>query len=95
MENEAAAKATAEQKRRDEAEAKRQAAGQNRQGKEPMPVVTTPADKARTSFTDPESKIMKQNNHGFDQSFNAQATVDRDYQIIVAADVTNECNDKQ
>lgn len=38
---------------------------------------------------------MKANNKGFDQCGNAQAVVDRAHQIIVAADVTNEANDKR
>jgi IS5 family transposase len=32
---------------------------------------------------------------GFEQSYNAQAAVDADSQVIVAADVTNETNDKR
>jgi len=38
---------------------------------------------------------MKQSNKGFDYSYNAQAVVDADEQIIVAAEVTNQANDKQ
>ena len=55
----------------------------------------TPEDKAQTNFTDPEAKIMKQSNKGFDYSYNAQAVVDAEDQIIVAAEVTNQANDKQ
>ena len=95
LEAEAAAAAAEQQQRREEAAAARAAAGQKRRGKEPAPVDATPKDKAQTSFTDPESKIMKQSNKGFDQSYNAQAVVDSKAQIIVAADVTNQANDKQ
>lgn len=95
LEGEAAAAAAAEQQRRDTAEAARAAAGQKRRGKEPAPVDATPADKAQTSFTDPESKIMKQSNKGFDQSYFAQAVVDGKAQIIVSAEVTAQANDKQ
>ena len=59
------------------------------------PIDPTPEDKAQTNFTDPEAKIMKQSNKGFDYSFNAQAVVDAANQIIVAAEVTNAANDKQ
>src|SRR5260370_23021064 len=38
---------------------------------------------------------MKQSNQGFDYSYNAQAVVDSAAQIIVAAEVTNQANDKQ
>ena len=95
LEAEAQAKAEAEQRRRDDEEARRQAEGRQRRGQEPAPVDPTPADKAQTSFTDEESKIMKQNNKGFDYSYNAQAVVDGANQIIVAAAVTNAANDKQ
>jgi hypothetical protein len=61
----------------------------------PAPVDPTPTAKAQTNFTDPEAKIMKQSNKGFDYSFNAQAVVDGEAQIIVAAEVTTQANDKQ
>jgi hypothetical protein len=51
-----------------------------------------PAPKAQRNFTDPESKIMKTSNKGFDQCGNAQA-VANEQQIIIAADVTNQAND--
>ncbi len=38
---------------------------------------------------------MKQSNKGFDYAYNAQAVVDGEEQIIVAAEVTNQANDKQ
>ena len=47
------------------------------------------------NFTDPEAKIMKQSNKGFDYSYNAQAVVDGADQIIVSAEVTREANDKK
>jgi transposase len=95
LESEAAARAAAEQRQRDAAQAEREAEGRKRRGKEPAPVDATPADKAQTNFTDPEAKIMKQSNKGFDYSFNAQAVVDGEEQIIVAARVTDQANDKQ
>ena len=55
----------------------------------------TPEEKAQTSFTDPELKIMPQNNKGWDYSGNAQVVVDDACQIIVACDVTAQSNDKQ
>jgi transposase len=95
LETEATAEAAAEQRRRDAAQAQRQAEGRKRRGKEPARVDPTPKAKAQTNFTDPEAKIMKQSNKGFDYSFNAQAVVDGEAQIIVAARVTTQANDKQ
>jgi hypothetical protein len=54
-----------------------------------------PDDKAQYNFTDPTSSIMKANNKGWDQCGNAQAVVDGANQVIVAADVTNQSNDKR
>ncbi len=95
LEAEARARAEAEQRRRDQEQAQREADGRRRRGKEPAPIDPTPADKAQTSFTDPEAKIMKQSNKGFDYSYNAQAVADGADQIIVAAAVTNAANDKE
>jgi transposase len=95
LEAEARAKAEAGQRRRDEEQAKREAEGRQRRGKEPAPIDPTPEDKAQTNFTDPEAKIMKQSNKGFEYAYNAQAVVDAEEQIIVAAEVTNQANDKQ
>src|SRR6202162_6203591 len=95
LEAEARVKAEAEQRRRDEEQAQREAEGRQRRGKEPAPIDPTPEDKAQTNFTDPEAKIMKQSNKGFDYSYNAQAVVDSQDQIIVAAEVTQAANDKQ
>ena len=95
LEAEARAQAEEEQQRRDEEQAKREAEGRKRRGKEPAAIDPTPADKAQTNFTDPEAKIMKQSNKGFDYCYNAQAVVDAEEQIIVAAEVTRAANDKQ
>jgi len=95
LETEARAKADEEQRRRDAEQAQREAEGRTRRGKEPAPVDATPEDKAQTNFTDPEAKIMKQPDKGFDYSFNAQAVVDAANQIIVAAEVTAAANDKR
>ena len=95
LEAEAQARADAEQRERDAAQAQREAEGRSRRGKEPAPVDPTPKDKAQTNFTDPDSKIMKKSNKGFDYAYNAQAVVDGEHQIIVAALATDAANDKQ
>jgi len=64
-------------------------------GRKPKAVSDIPEDKKQYNFTDPESKIMKVSNKGWEQCSSAQAAVDSKNQIIVACDVTNETNDKQ
>jgi transposase len=95
LEDQARAEAEVERQRRHEAEAERQRTGTKRRGKEPGPISETPDDKAQTNFTDPELKIMKTNNKGWDCCGNAQASVDGACQIIVACEVTDAANDKQ
>jgi len=95
LEAEAQARADAEQRERDAATAEREAEGKSRKGKLPAPIDPTPEDKAQTNFTDPDAKIMKRSNKGFDYCYNAQAVVDSEHQIIVAAETTAAANDKQ
>jgi hypothetical protein len=95
LEEEAKAAAAAEQQRRADAEAQRQATGTKRRGREPGPIVETPAAKAQTNFTDPELSIMKTANKGWDDCGNAQASVDDGCQIILACEVTDQSNDKR
>ena len=55
-----------------------------------------PKSKDQINFTDPESRIMKDSTtKGFIQGYNAQAAVDASSQIIVAAEVTIQSNDKK
>jgi len=54
-----------------------------------------PDPKKQRNFTDPESRIMLDSaTKSFEQAYNAQAGVDCDSQVIVAADVTQQANDK-
>jgi transposase len=95
LEEQAQQAAAAERQRRAES-AERARQGQRHAGGRPAPpVCETPGDKAQTSFTDPDLKIMPQNNKGWDYSGNAQVVVDDACQIIVACDVTAQSNDKQ
>lgn len=52
----------------------------------------TPAPKAQRNFTDPDSRIMK-NNTGYLQGYNVQIVVDEQSQVIVAQAVTNQAPD--
>lgn len=63
----------------------------------PDPEQAKPEDSAQRNFTDPDSRIMADgaNKGSFVQAYNAQIAVDAASQIIVAADVTQDVNDKQ
>jgi len=52
-----------------------------------------PSPKAQRNFTDPDSQIMKNADKAFIQGYNAQAAVDVDSQIIVAAQLSNQAAD--
>ena len=95
LEEQARAEAEAERQRRLEAEQQRQEEGRRRGGRPPGPIPEVPDEKAQTNFTDPELKMMPQNNKGWDYAGNAQVTVDDACQIIVACEVVIATNDKQ
>ncbi len=63
----------------------------------PDPEQAKPEDKAQRNFTDPDSRIMPDGAQkgSFVQAYNAQIAVDAEAQIIVAADITQDTNDKQ
>ena len=82
----------AEEARRDAKDEERRQSGETPRKRKP--VDTAPKPKAQYNFTDPESKIMKVSNKGFDQCGNAQAVANEE-QIIIAADVTPQANDKR
>ena len=52
-----------------------------------------PKSKAQRNFTDPDSRIMLTGRGSFEQSYNAQAAVDADHQVIVAADLHDCASD--
>lgn len=60
----------------------------------PDPGKTVPDGKAQRNFTDPESRILMDSQKAFVQGYNAQAAVDHENQVIVAADVVQQGNDK-
>jgi transposase len=72
-------------------------AERHQQGKPPAgidPEQAKPEPRAQYNFTDPDSHIMKVSNKGWDQCMNTEVAVNEN-QIIVAADVTGEPNDKK
>lgn len=68
-----------------------------RRGRLPQLSSAVPRSTAQRNFTDPESRIMPDAGAkgSVIQGYNCQAAVDARAQIIVAADVTDEANDKQ
>jgi transposase len=92
---EAEAKAAAEQVQKQREGECSQNDDQPKRSRKPRAVSDIPDNKKQYNFTDPESKIMKVSNKGWDQCGSAQAAVDSKDQIIVACDVTDETNDKQ
>ena len=54
----------------------------------------TPAPQTQYNFTDPESRIMRTSQDGFQQCYNAQIGVDGDSQLIVTAAVSNQASDQ-
>lgn len=60
-------------------------------GRKPKPPKIPEPGKA--NLTDPDSRLMKTQQQGFIQGYNAQAVVNR-HQIILAADLSNACNDQ-
>jgi transposase len=76
-------------------EATEEAACRQAEGKSPPtipPAEAVPDPKDQINFTDPDSRILKASNKGWDQCGNAQA-VTNEHQIILAADVTDQAND--
>lgn len=90
------AEAEAEAQRR-RAEKAAESQGQETAGsKGKQPERNLPAEKAQRNFTDPDSRIMLDGaTKSFEQSYNCQAAVDSQAQVIVAAQVTQQANDKK
>lgn len=57
------------------------------------PKKAKPKAREQRNFTDPDSRIMKDSDEAFIQGYNAQAVVNAQSQIIVAADLTNQAGD--
>ena len=96
LEEEAREKAEEKRQEQREKEAELQASGRKRRGRKPKAPSDKPESKSQRNFTDPESRIMKDGaTKSFEQCYNCQAAVDQESQIVVAATVTQEPNDKQ
>jgi len=91
----AAAEAKIAERREQEARTGKKPGGRDPQVPDPEQAVPDP--KAQRNFTDPESRIMPDgaNKGSFVQGYNVQIAVDGEAQVIVAAEMTQETNDKQ
>jgi hypothetical protein len=83
-----------------EREEQQRRTGKKKRGRKPGlpdPEQARPDQAAQRNFTDPESRIMPDgaNKGSFVQAYNAQIAVDSASQVIVAAEVTQETNDKK
>ncbi len=93
LEREAQERAAEQQCRIDERAAKERETGEKLRGRKPNEPDPAPPPEAKANVTDPESRIMK-TPAGYVQGYNAQAAVTEE-QIVVAAEVTQEANDKR
>ena len=75
--------------------AKEKATGRKPRGRAPTPPEPGPKSKDQVNLTDSESRIMPSSSGGFEQSYNAQASVDVDTMLIVANHLTQHTNDKR
>lgn len=73
---------------------KEQKTGKKTRGKKPKPPVAGPRDKDQVNLTDEESRIMPASGGGFEQAYNAQASVDVDTMLVVGQHLTQNPNDK-
>ncbi len=69
--------------------------GKKPRGREPKPPLPGPRDKDQMNLTDEESRIMPVSGGGFEQCYNAQASVDTDTMLVVSTHMTQAPNDKQ
>jgi transposase len=89
----------AEQKLAEREEQERRT-GKKQRGRKPQapdPEQARPDDTEQRNFVDPESRIMPDggNKGSFVQGYNAQIAVDSESQVIVAAELPQETNDKK
>jgi hypothetical protein len=74
---------------------KEKATGKKPGGKPPAPPTATPGATDQINLTDEDSRIMPVAGGGFEQAYNAQATVAATSMLVVAADVVQAANDKR
>lgn len=73
---------------------KQKETGRKPGGKPPKPPVKGAKAKDQVNLTDEESRIMPTSGKGFEQAYNAQASVDVESMLIVHSHVSQNTNDK-
>jgi len=76
-------------------EDKAKSTGRTPGGKPPQPPTADPGPKDQVNLTDEDSRIMPVAGGGFEQAYNAQATVATGSLLVVANDVVQAANDKE
>ncbi len=71
-----------------------QDAGKKPRGREPKPPLPGPRDKDQVNLTDEESRIMPVSGGGFEQCYNAQASVDTDTMLVVSTHMKRQTTNK-
>lgn len=64
-------------------------------GRKPKEPTESPAPSDQVNLTDPESRIMPKSGGGFEQAYNAQASVDAESMLILGNHVSQNTNDKK
>jgi hypothetical protein len=82
------------QEKNDKREGQRKA-GKKPRGKEPVAPTPEPRDQDQINLTDEESRIMPTSGGGFEQCYNAQASVDTGTMLVLATHVSQAPNDKK
>ncbi|MFQ5974558.1 MAG: IS1182 family transposase [Alphaproteobacteria bacterium] len=76
-------------------EEKAKRTGRKPGGRPPQPPTPGPGRQDQVNLTDADSRIMPAAGGGFEQAYNAQATVTTDSLLVLASDVTQAANDKE
>jgi len=77
-----------------ERKAKEQKSGKKTSGPQPKPPEPGTRDKDQVNLTDGESRMMPVSGGGFDQCYNAQASVDVETMLIVGQHLSQNTNDR-
>jgi hypothetical protein len=75
--------------------AKENSTGKKPRGRTPIPPEPGAKNTDQVNLTDSESRIMPSSSGGFEQAYNAQASVDVDSLLIVENHITQQSNDKR